>query len=448
MGQGGATGPQGGSATPGAATGQGSRPSGQPSGSTTADQSGTASGVGARDAQMVRVQALDKGVTKAQLTEVTQLLRQGGVVDEVVAQLGQHLRSPVTIQLASNANAYSRALAEQGMSTAQAKQLSEDTGGFAQGQTIVIPLYQNTSRPDLGNTLGHELVHVCLNENVGQVPSWINEGLAVNTGMAVQRRIESAVAYGGYARRLAESIIAAKTSGKWVPLANTETPLLTGAAPYDLELQDWLAVADLLQAKGHSPLPEYFAALRAGVSPDQAFARAFKETRQALDQRLQSLVARAAAAKDPGLDLALSIPKGYRGYLRILPHGSQQWQGLRVSSGELRLTLTADGHLKGAPQPVTTTQDAAPADTHTVYINLDPVQPFTYHGKSVRDSGFAIDYHDGLYGFVNAWITTRDGHTVYVNRPEIFGVQVTRAVEHTATNPLLPLLAAGSSVVG
>ncbi len=415
--------------------------------SVTQAQPGTNGRTQATDLSQVRVRAFDKGVSATELATVKRLLNQGGIVDEVTSQLQLHLKSPVNILLASSKPAYTKALAQAGMSVSDARELSQDTGGFTQDSLILIPMYQNTSTPDLGNTLGHELVHVVLNQDVGQVPSWMNEGLAVYTGMAVERRMESSVAYNGYARQLAETVVQAATDGKWVPLANSESALLGGSAPYDLELQDWLAVAELFQTRGQSRLPRYFQRLRSGVSADAAFQNAFGLTRQALDARLRGLAQQAARMPNPGLDLTLSVPNGFTGYIRILPRNSQVWQSFRATPGDMRLTITPDGRVTGVPGAVTQTRDSAPADPETLYINLSPTHSYTWHGKAVSNCGFAFDYHDGLYSFVDAWVTTTDGHTAYLDQPELFSLRIDRAVEHTQINPLLPLLAAGSSAV-
>ncbi|WP_067934757.1 hypothetical protein [Alicyclobacillus kakegawensis] len=409
---------------------------------------GAGSHTGASDTALVQVKAVDKGVTASQLALVRRLLDKGGILDDVTGLLGLHLRTSVNILLASSKAAYTQALANEGMSQQQASALSQDTGGFTQDSTIIIPLYQNETTPDLGNTLGHELVHAVLNQDVGSVPSWMNEGLAVYTGMSVQRRLESSVAYAGYARQLAESVVAASAQGKWIPLANSESALLSGQPPYDLELQDWLAVADLFTHQGTGGLSAYFQRLEAGAAPDTAFADAFHITRSELDAHLRSLMNQAARQPDPGLDLTLSIPNGFRGYIRILPRDSQVWQSFRVTPGDLHLTVTAGQRLSGSPLPVTKTRDSAPPDSRTLYINISPDQPYTWHGKTVAHCGFAFDYHDGLYGFVDAWVTTADGRTTYLEQPSLFSVRVDRATEHTQTNPLLPLLSAGPSAAG
>lgn len=414
------------------------RASNRPSQSSTANSTvPLAGGVSSSD---VTVQGIGSDVPASETTMVEQLLGKYQVIDTVAHTLQMSSRQTVHIYLAQTNVDYQNKLATLGLSLTDAARLSQDTGGFTQGDVILIPLLQNKATADLVNTLAHEVTHVFLNHYVSDVPSWINEGIAVYDGMEMQSRADNLVAYNGYARRVTESVLAATSSAKLLPLTANEETVLQGTQSYDIELQDWLAMTWLIQQDGLDKVHTYLSLLKAGVNPTQAFTDAFGMTETDFNQRFTQLLSTAAKAQDPGVDLQVSVPGGFDGYLRILQHGTQAWAGFRVHPETSNLTVTPQGSIQGLGGTTDTTEDSNAPDPNTLYINLDPVQPLTYQGQAVTDCGFAIDYHDGLYGFINNWITLQDGKTIFSRTPVLFGVTLTSVVEHSSTNPILALL--------
>ena len=389
----------------------------------------------------VNVQGTAMDVTPAEITQVNGLLSKYHILSTVEENLSLDVNQTVQIYLAQTDTDYKNKLATLGLSVADAARLSKDTGGFTQGDTILIPMSENKSQPDLVNTLGHELTHVILNQHITDIPSWANEGIAVYDGMQVQSQAETPVVYGGYARRITESVLQAASTGTLIPLTANESQVLQGNQSYDLELQDWLAVATLIRNNGMSAMHNYLGLLKDGVSSSQAFRNAFGLDETQFNTNLTQTFKQAAATGDTGVDLQFTIPASFHGYLRVLQHGTQKWKGFPAAPGTLGFTLTSIGTVVGPVGTVQSTFDSNPADPSTVYVNLDPSTPLTYKGQSVQDLGFAIDYHNGLYGFINNWITVASGKTFFSRTPTLFGVQLTEVAEHDNPSLVLPLIA-------
>lgn len=388
----------------------------------------------------VHVIGFGTDVSLDKVQQVRQLLSDQHITDVVSNTLQMDLHGPVQIYLAQTAADYKNALKKLGVSVEDAQRFSSDTGGFTMGDNIVIPLYQNKTTADLTNTLGHELTHAYLNGNVGDIPSWLNEGLAVYTGMRVQAHVQDPVAYAGYEKQMAESVLDASSTGHLVPLADDEEQVLKGDASYDLELQDWLAVQYLIDKHGTSTFHTYFQTLNSGHSHSEAFQKAFQETPNQFNVNLTKLLQDAASAKDQGVTIQLTSNGTFQGYVRMLQHGTSIWRGLPMSGQQKVFTISPGGSLLGSFEGEEATKDTNSPDDSTLYIDLDPSKPLYYKGKQVDYCGFAIDYHHGLYGFVNAWITYKNGKTEYLQAPNLFGVNLTKVTEVSTDNLILSIL--------
>ncbi|QSO50378.1 hypothetical protein JZ785_15635 [Alicyclobacillus curvatus] len=382
------------------------------------------------NSMLVQVSGVASDVSAADLANVNSTLSKYGIVNLVSQSLQMNVYQEIHIELAKTPADYQKALSGLGVSTSDAKQFTLDTGGFTQAETIVIPLYQNKTTPDMGNTLSHELTHAFLNANVGNFPSWMNEGLAVTNGMNAQSRAENAVAYEGYARQMAESILDAEKGGSLQPLVSDEAKVLAGTASYDLELQDWLAVRDLITLKGYNAFSDYFYRLNLGESEAKAFQSSFGMTETTFNANFTDLLKLAANTTNNPVTLSFSVPSTYNGALRFLQHGNTTWTGFRPQPGQTStITIAANGAIKPAVNLTAPIQDSNPADGTTLYVNLDSNTPLTYNGQKVSNAGFAIDYHYGMYGFVNAWITLASGKSLYFHAPSLFGVTINEIQE-------------------
>ncbi len=396
--------------------------------------------------RLVTVKVFASDVTASDLQNVKQLLSKYNIVDTDAKTLQMNLDKNVSIVLCKNQTDYQKELASIGVPAGDAQRFTLDSGGLTDGSTIVIPLYQNTSSSVLANTLGHELTHAILNQNVISFPSWMNEGLAVTDGLHIQSEVENVVAYQGYTKQMAEDVLKAAKSGSLWPLASNESKVLSGTAPYDLELQDWLAVRDLIQQHGLQAFSDYFYRLKIGESLSTAFQRSFGSSESAFNQYMTSHLSHAAETPDDGATLSFRVPAAFQGHIRILQHGTQTWVGFQPAAGVNTVTVTDSGALTGAAVPLVPVQDSAPPDETTLYVNVDPFIPFTYQGQKVQTAGFAVDYHYGIYSFLNAWITLDNGTVIYLNEPALFGIQFINISETQPNSWLMPLLSPPSGV--
>jgi hypothetical protein len=388
---------------------------------------------------LVQVVPFGANVPNLTVEHTRQLLAHYSIVKWDGNRLQMTLSQPVKIELVEDKANYEKALQSLGVDPGQASSLSQDTGGFTIGDNIVIPMYQNTTDPDLLNSLAHELTHAYINENKLDIPSWINEGLAVDDGMNMQRQSETNVAYMGYARRMAEDVLKAAKQGKLLSLSGDEDTVLSGSATYDVELQDWLAVNMLLQQVGYGPFEKYFSLLKQGESDSAAFADAFGRTDSAVNQSLNRLLTQAANEPDNGVQFALQIPASFNGTVHVLPRNSQTWQGFSAPYGTVQFGLLPDGTLTGIKSATSKNQDAEQADPQTVYLDVE-AKGLSYQGQGVASFGYAIDVHYGLYGFINSWISLASGKTIYLSTPDVLGVQLTNVEELGAPSPILTLL--------
>ncbi|MBX5436959.1 MAG: hypothetical protein IRZ33_07055 [Alicyclobacillaceae bacterium] len=383
---------------------------------------------------------------KSGVNQVRTLLSQNHLADLVSHNLRMQAVQPVHIYVAQTAEGYARALQTIGISKSQAQSLSQDTGGFTQGNTVIIALYQNQRTADLANTLAHELTHILINQNVGHLPSWINEGLAVFNGMAGQSAVQGPVAYAGYARQIAESVLDAAADGDIAPLADDESKVLSGNRSYDLELQDWLAVTYLMRTHGYSAFTDYFRRIRFGVPNSAAFYASFGETPQQFNREFTGWLKSAVNSKDKGFSLQLSVAPSFRGTMQILQHNAHVWRAFTLQPGERQVSVAPDGSVSGvANGGMHLIRDNNPPDDSTVQLVLKPAGPLTYHGRRVKECGFDVDYHYGMYAFANTWVTLENGQQLYLDAPALFGVSLLRLSELPGANPVTALVMMRSS---
>ncbi|MCL6443307.1 MAG: hypothetical protein K6T83_07615 [Alicyclobacillus sp.] len=418
------------------------RPSTQPRDLATEDlPASNASLMEVRQANMiVRVTGVGSDTTPAEVARVANLIQQYKVVSRDAETLRLVASQPIYIYVAHSEPDYEQKLASLGLTKREVKSIGQDTGGFTQGSSVLVPMFQNTTLPDLANTIGHELTHAILNQTVGRLPSWINEGLAVYNGMRVQESVQGSVLYEGYAAQMAESVLDAANLNQLVSLTMDESQVLQSHATYDLELQDWLAVSELIHKYGIGPFIQYFKRLQVGEADPTAFNRSFHTTYYLVNRQILRLLKTAARAGDHGFTVQLRFPAGFSGSVKILQHGSKVWRSVPAHPGQMTLQIAANGDVaKGASQ-VSTIREAASPDPETTYINLTPRKAFRFNGQLVKNCGFALDYHDGLYAFVNSWIETDGGNSQYLQTPSLFGVTLAHISNASSGNPLVPLL--------
>ncbi|WP_284286120.1 hypothetical protein [Alicyclobacillus fastidiosus] len=390
--------------------------------------------------EKVNVKAVGKGATAEDVANAKRLLKQINTPELIQNTVQLPLKQPITIELIGNTSAYASALKSLGLNPSEAAGLSMDTGGFTQNSTILIPLSQNKDNADLANTLTHEMTHAIFNQNISYLPSWINEGIAVTMGMTGQKVVENATVYAAYERQLAESIVDVAGQNQLQPLADDESVILSGKTSYDYELQDWLAVRDLIFEHGVAAIDRYLSLMSHHADESQAFIVAFGEKEDVFNQHLTHLLKTAAASTDEGATFGLTIGSQFKGSIDFLQHGKTEWEGVEAKAGSYQITVQQDGRLEGALPAVAPITDVDPSDDNTLYISLTPKGALTWQGTKVTDCGFAFDVHDGLYSFADAWVSLANGQTVYQSTPTLFGVTITSESEVNSNDPIVKLL--------
>ena len=197
-------------------------------------------------------------------------------VPQIERALGMKFQAPVSIQLFTTKASYDAALVAMGVTGAQAGVMVDRTGGIEAGSSVYLPLFNDPGRYALANVLTHELTHVLFYQNSlsNILPTWMNEGTAWYEGLTAQRA-QSPAAADALLELGLRGVAAAQASAAELPLQSSEAQLLR--APYDVEIQDFEAVALLVRWDG---LAHYAAFLRqaARLGVDGAFRHAYGMT--------------------------------------------------------------------------------------------------------------------------------------------------------------------------
>lgn len=196
------------------------------------------------ESMWISTEAGDSGVTVSVQQRVQRI---ASTLSVPMLQKTLHLSivQPVVITLFSTSTAYDRGLTNLGATNQEALAMARHTGGVAAGNAILIPMFQNEATGDLQNVLTHEMTHVALYQAgiLPSLPTWLNEGLAWTEGLRAMATVAPASASQTVA--MAESsILAAFQHRQGVDLTASESQLLS--APYNVELEDYMATKDLL----------------------------------------------------------------------------------------------------------------------------------------------------------------------------------------------------------
>lgn len=389
---------------------------------------------------MVHVVPYGKGVTKANIHHVKNTLLKADSLGLISQTLRLNLKQPMTILVVNQTSSYVAALKHLGVRQSVAEGLAQSTGGFAANSSIILPLNENTGENQLANTLTHEMTHVFLNQDIGPMPSWTNEGIAVFMGMKGQKAVESETGFEGDERQLAENILDVASSGQLVALTGNENAILSGQENYDYELQDWLAISDLVSQHAISSIQRYLSLMREGAGEKQSFIVAFGEQEDVFNKNFTHLLKTAAQERNGGASLELTVKPDYHGNIEFLGAGRKAWHGVVAKSGRFQIDVNANGTITSELKSVAPKADKKSPDDNTVYVSLLPTSTEKWKGKIVKGCGFAFDLSNGLYAFENGWVSLADGNTEYRSTPTLFGVTIDSVQELNQSNPLIPVL--------
>ncbi len=388
----------------------------------------------------VKIEAFGSGVPSSEITHVQNLLNRVNSIQRIREFLGVRMNHTATIVLVKNAADYQTELRQLGVSAGDASSLSEDSNGFTLGSTVVIPLFQNPTDVDLANVLTHELTHVDINQHIANIPSWMNEGMAVYMGMNGQKAIENPVDFASDEKQDAEDILQVVQSNQLVPLTGSEAAILSGQETYDYELQDWLAVCYLIEHYGKSSIQTLVRHLES-ENPNQAFYDTYGETVSAFNAQFTKALKQSASVASGGAQLEISISPSYRGEIVVQPANQAVGRAFKAEPGTHHLTVTASGQVQADLPPDGTRKSAIPATPGTMYVSLLPQRFGTVAGQRLLDAQMEIQIQNGLYTFENAW-EELENNPMYnpSSVPDVLGVAITAIHDEAPDDPILTML--------
>ncbi len=190
----------------------------------------------------------DNSVRASSLAQVIQILRTQSL-PQIEKTLSLSYVQPLSVYLFATRNGYLSGLERWGIQQTVADTMVTRTNGVANGSVVYIPLYANTSKGSLYNVLTHELTHVIFNQNqiARSIPTWINEGVAWMEGLQTQAHVAKPSEM-MLVKRGEAQVLAAFGNREGVALTSGENAMLR--APYDVELEDYMAVSKLVHTFG------------------------------------------------------------------------------------------------------------------------------------------------------------------------------------------------------
>lgn len=388
---------------------------------------------------LVKLKAFGTGVTANDVSHVASILNKVNSVGRVSSFLGLHMNHAATVYLVKSSSSYAKLLKQIGVSSGDANNLSQDSNGFTLRDTVIIPLNQNQTDTELANTLTHELTHATINQNISSIPSWMNEGMAVYMGFNGQKAIESPVQFEGDEREYADDILQIVQDKQLIPLTGDESAILSGAETYDYELQDWLAVCDLIHQYGILSISKLANALT-HENADTAFAATFGESVATFNTKFTAQLEAAAKAKNSGAVVTVNVPSHFAGTIQFLGPNQTSYHALKAKPGTFQIKWNADGSITSNLPTATAAKSVGYGDPTSAYISFVPSSPMSENGKQVRDIGFRFDFENGLYAFQNSWIDFKGGQVSDQSGPSVLGITITNVTESGQSNPLLPIL--------
>lgn len=388
----------------------------------------------------VKIVTYGTGIPASEVTHIQNLLNRVNAVQRIRDFLGVRMNHTATIVLVKNAADYQAELRQLGVSAGDASSLSQDSNGFTLGSTVVIPLFQNPTDVDLANVLTHELTHVDINQHIANIPSWMNEGMAVYMGMNGQKAIENPVDFESDEKQDAENILQVVQSNQLVPLTGSEAAILSGQETYDYELQDWLAVCYLIAHYGKSSIQTLVHHLES-ENPNQAFLDTYGESVSAFNAQFTRALKQSAAVASGGASLELNISPSYHGEIFVQPPNQALGHGFKAEPGTHHVIVTTTGQVQADLPSIGTKKSKMPATPGTMYVSLLPQRFDTMDGQKLLDAEMEIQIQNGLYTFENAWVELANNpmyNPSYV--PQVLGVSITAIHDEASDDPILTML--------
>ncbi len=385
-------------------------------------------------------------MSTADVTRVQNMLTKVNSVQRISQFLGTTMNRSATVILVNNPASYSQALKKLGVSSGDASNLSEDSNGFTLGSTVIIPLFQNTTDAELANTLTHELTHVNINQHIQSIPSWMNEGMAVFMGMNGQESVQTPIDFDDSELSYAEDILSVTQSGQLVPLTGDESAILSGSESYDYELQDWLAMCDLISKYGFSSIQTLVSHLE-HENADQAFQDTFGESVQAFNSQFTQVLKESVNQPNDGASLNLTISPDFAGDIQFQAPNTSKEQGIVAKPGHYQVVVHSNGTISSTLPSAAQMKSQNPASPSTMYLSLIPSKVEKVQKSKVSNAGLSFDLNDGLYSFDSAWINLANGSVLDQSEPSLLGVTVNTITELNSSDPILKILKSEQKIV-
>jgi hypothetical protein len=156
-----------------------------------------------------------------------------------------------------------RSVAQRMFAASEVPVVVQQTGGFASGSNVFIPVYKYRTKGFLVNTLTHELTHVLLNQQgiARMLPTWMNEGYAWYNGLAAQSKVDPQ-AVQALKSQLLKQLAVATEHHTFLPLSANERQILNMNHEYNVEFADYMAVQGLISGYGVSRFKLFLQGIR------------------------------------------------------------------------------------------------------------------------------------------------------------------------------------------
>ncbi|MCL6516704.1 hypothetical protein [Alicyclobacillus sp.] len=244
----------------------------------------------------------------------------------------------IQVTLYSSAQTYRQHFIQEGYSAEEADSLAENSVAAEEGTDQISVLMPEFSKADGLNVMAHELTHALVATVSRTIPSWANEGLAWEMGIAaeldgsVDPVLEGGIRWFNWSDTLTH-----QQSGDLKPLGQADAL----DATYNVELQDDWAMHQLIAQYGLPAVMRYVRAL--DHDPD-AFSHTFGIPFDTFANRVQASIAQRAAQTDAGFTLRLAVAPNGPGMVVIATPQGRAYQLSGLTPGQsYDIVCHADG---------------------------------------------------------------------------------------------------------
>ncbi|PWK16220.1 copper amine oxidase N-terminal domain-containing protein [Tumebacillus permanentifrigoris] len=342
----------------------------------------------------------------------------------VEAEIGKTFQKPVWIYLSNSQTGYQQAIAKYGEDP-DAASIAAVAEGITYESRVMIPLSKLATDHERTQTIAHELMHVLLNQNGGRdLPSWVHEGLAWQTGLDAEFQNQPAVMRKQMDGMLRDYVLGVVAQGTYHPLISSTdgtVDALSGGAGYNVELQDYLAYKYLVATFGKQKLLDYLTKYAAGARLT-AFSSAIGVPLATFETNFKAHLQSEIARTSKGMEITLNVPSTFQGSVHLLTQGTgtTATQALTLAPGQQKIRVYKDGHIEGVPAQVS---GKAERDKGTVYLFVDLDHATKEQGVQSESGGLGFYDSYGQYYYGYAWLNTEQD-AVYPDTNKLFGLEI------------------------